>query len=105
VAPSRKGRRVPLSSWVALAVSASSAGVGVGFGVATLNANGQYASTGAASAADDFRRDRIITNVAWGTAIVAAATALALWLATPGEVTAGAATSSARPSLTTIAKF
>jgi|SRR5580658_1616590 hypothetical protein len=80
---SAASRHVPTGSWVALGVSVASAAVGVGFGVSALNANSDYASTGAESDADAFRRDRVITNVAWGAAIASAVTGVVFWLAAP----------------------
>jgi hypothetical protein len=101
-------RRVPIASWVALGVSAASAAVGVGFGVATLNANGDYASTGAQSSADAFRRDRVITNVAWGAALASAVTGVVFLLAAPKSsrgASAGFATGSHGMSVVAVTRF
>jgi hypothetical protein len=76
---------VPVGSWVALGASAVSAGVAIGFGEATLSAKHAYAVLPAQSTADAFQRDRIVTNAAWGAALVAAVAAVVVWLVTPAD--------------------
>jgi hypothetical protein len=76
-------RHVPAASFVALGVSAASVAVAIGFGSATLRAKRDYAAVPAQSTADTFQRDKIVTNVAWGTAAVTVITAVVLWLAAP----------------------
>ncbi len=78
-------RYVPAGSWVALGTSAVSAGLAIGFGEATLSAKHAYAVLPAQGSADAFQRDKIVTNAAWGAALVAAVAAVVIWLVTPAD--------------------
>lgn len=87
----------PLGSWIAFGIGATAA-LGAGaFGVLTLSAKSTYEETPTQATLDDFKTDRLITNVVAATAVVAVAAGLVIWAVTPR------AARTASPSLSRIA--
>ena len=70
----------PLGSWIAFGAATVGAGVTTTFGVLTLGAKSTYQLTPTRETLDTFKSDRLATNIALGTAAVAAAVGVVLWL-------------------------
>jgi hypothetical protein len=70
----------PVLTYVTYGVAAVGLGAGLYFGRSTLDARARWADTAALDARSDFYRDRALTNVAFGVAIMAAVVGTVVWL-------------------------
>lgn len=70
----------PTLSWVSFGVAGVAGATAGIFGVRTLDAHDAFDRDPSPSTRDDFYRDRLVTNVALGTAVVAAAVGVVVWL-------------------------
>jgi hypothetical protein len=70
----------PLVTVIAYGAAVVGLGGGIGFGVTTLDARARWVDTGDLEARSDFYRDRALTNVGFGLAIVGAAIGTFVWL-------------------------
>lgn len=80
-------RAPPTSSWIAFGVAGAFAVTAGIMGVVTLDAKTAYERDPTHATLDTFRRDRIVTNVTIGGAVVAAAVGVVVWVvaASPRE--------------------
>lgn len=76
--PARRGP--PVASWIAFGVAAAGAGGVALFGVRTLDAKDAYERAPTLARRDAFYTERTLTDVALGTAVVAAAVGIVLWV-------------------------
>jgi hypothetical protein len=73
----------PAATWLSFGVAAASAGVAVVFGLLTNTAQSDFNADPTESNASTFRRDKLVTNVAWGIAAAGAIAGVVFWLTAP----------------------
>ncbi len=79
-APAGQHRGPPVLTYVAYGSAAAALGAGIYFGASALDARSRWVDTGMADARSDFYRDRALTNVAFGVALVGAVVGTIVWL-------------------------
>jgi len=70
----------PTASWIAFGVGGAAAITSGVFGALTVSAKNEYDARPTHESADEFDRSRLVTNVALGVAVLAAAAGIVWWL-------------------------
>jgi tetratricopeptide (TPR) repeat protein len=76
----RAGSGPPLGSTIAFGAAGVGGAIATVFGVLTLDAKSNYERTPTHATLDTFKADRLTTNIALGTAVIAAAVGVTVWL-------------------------